>query len=495
MRLAGKLSVTIAVAILVVMAGHTYLQLRNEVTLFDEDLKKSMRFGRAFRHAVEAVWQRRGEAKARRLVALADEGVPEVKISWKWLDVPEGDPDRPAVSPAQLETLKAGQPLQFIEPDEEDGSRRFTYVPISVQGGRPAAIEVKESLSGMHRFLRTTHSGLALAVAIVVLLCTTAVMALGFWWVGRPIRRLRDKARAVGAGEYGPPLALRQRDEIGQLAREIDLMADSIAEARRQLAAETEARIAALEQMRHTDRLTTMGQLASGVAHEIGTPLNVISGRAELIATGEAVGAEAAANGRIILEQANQMGGLIRQLLDFSRRQGPRFGVASLRAIATRTLELLASYARRRRITLELDAPEDPLLVSADQNQIQQALTNLVMNGLQAMPDGGRLTVRIAPRTAAPPGEPAGAAREYVCLQVEDQGHGIAPEHVLRIFEPFFTTKGMGEGTGLGLSVAYGIVQEHGGWIAVESEVGKGTRFSVYLPRAAGAAAPAEVAS
>jgi signal transduction histidine kinase len=184
------------------------------------------------------------------------------------------------------------------------------------------------------------------------------------------------------------------------------------------------------------------------------------------------------------------MAGLIRQLLDFSRRQGTRFGVASLRAIATRAVDVLAAFARRRGVRLELETADDVMIVSADENQIQQALTNVIMNGVQAMPDGGRLLVTVRPRRARPPDGDAASEDEYLCVTVEDQGHGITPEHLAHIFEPFFTTKGIGEGTGLGLSVAYGIVREHGGWIAVDSEVGKGSRFCIFLPRAADAGAP-----
>ena len=135
---------------------------------------------------------------------------------------------------------------------------------------------------------------------------------------------------------------------------------------------------------------------------------------------------------------------------------------------------------------LVLDAGGPRAFDRGDQRrQIQQALTNLVVNAIHAMPAGGRLTVQLGRGPASPPPEASGAAAvsgEFARLVVVDEGAGIAPELVSRVFEPFFTTKEVGEGTGLGLSVAYGIAHDHGGWISVESEVGRGSRFSLYLP-------------
>jgi signal transduction histidine kinase len=127
-----------------------------------------------------------------------------------------------------------------------------------------------------------------------------------------------------------------------------------------------------------------------------------------------------------------------------------------------------------------------------DQSQMQQVFANVLMNGIQAMPDGGRLRIAVGVRRACPPAETGGAEGDYLCVTVEDEGRGIAREDLARVFEPFFTTKGIGEGTGLGLAVAHGIVAEHGGWIEVESELGKGSRFSIFLPRPA---EPVEAAS
>jgi two-component system NtrC family sensor kinase len=480
-KLARKITVTIAAAILAVMAAHGYLLVRQEVTLFEADLEKTAHLRRALRASIQAVWRTHGEGEAQRLVETAEEAMEGVDLRWTWLDAPPGDPRHLDVPPDSRALLARGERVRIVRKDEQGEPWRYSYMPLSVEGARPAVLVGMESLHVQRAFIQTSRLQVLVATIVILVLCTGAVYGVGVRFVGRPLQRLRDKARAIGAGEPGEPLVFRQRDEIGELAEEINAMCARIIEAQRRLASETEARIAAIEQMRHTDRLTTMGQLSSGVAHELGTPLSVIAGRAEMIATGEAQGERAVACARAIGEQAELMTALIRQLLDFSRRQGPRFGLASLRVIAARTVDLLASFAGKRGVSLELDAPDDPMLVSADQNQLQQVLTNVIMNAVQAMPEGGRVLVRIGPQRRRPPGDAATPEHDYLCASVEDQGKGISPELLPRVFEPFFTTKGTGEGTGLGLSVAYGIVQEHGGWIDVESTVGKGSRFAIYL--------------
>src|SRR5262249_52097137 len=192
-------------------------------------------------------------------------------------------------------------------------------------------------------FVRMSHVGILGATAGIIAVCTLLAGLLQIRLVGHPLGRLRDKARRAGAGDFSEPLVLRQRDEMGELAAEINAMCERIADANRRAAAEHAARVAAIEQLRHTERLATVGQLAAGVAHELGTPLNVISVRAELLVGGHTE--DAAADGRIILEQAERMTGIVHQLLDFSRRRGPKMGLANLGQVVERTVELVSPAA------------------------------------------------------------------------------------------------------------------------------------------------------
>src|SRR5262249_46761522 len=201
-----------------------------------------------------------------------------------------------------------------------------------------------------------------------------------------PISKLATKARRVGTGDLSEPLTLRQRDELGELANEINLMCERLAE-------EQDANARATEQLRHADRLTTVGKLASGLAHELGTPLNVVSGRARLIRNREVEGAEVTDSARIISEQSERMTALIRQLLDFARPRALQKAPVNVTSLAARVGELLATIARKANVTIELPPADDTLRVEADDGQLHQVLTNLVVNAIQAMPDGGSVTI------------------------------------------------------------------------------------------------------
>jgi two-component system, NtrC family, sensor kinase len=280
----------------------------------------------------------------------------------------------------------------------------------------------------------------------------------------------------VGTGDLTGPLQLGQRDELGQLATEINLMCE-------RLAAERSARESATEQLRHADRLTTVGKLASGLAHELGTPLNVVQGRARLISDREVEGDEIGTSARIVLEQAERMTALIRQLLDFARPRPLHKARLNATALVARVCELVGTIARKARVTLQQPPIDDSLRVEADEGQLHQVVTNLVINAIHAMPDGGPVELTVRAVEQAPPAHVDSTSTRWIVIDVRDHGVGMTDETRSRIFEPFFTTKEAGEGTGLGLSVSWGIVREHGGWIDVESAPGAGSTFHVFLPQ------------
>ncbi len=490
MRLARKITIAIAAAIIAVMTAHAYFLLHRQIVLFDADLARSLRLKQALRASIAGVWQAYGVDAAQDLVEhTITDAVDGVRVRWTWLDAPPGDPRHLDLAADDLARLRAGERVIVLQRDGDEPTARYTYVPETIPGARPAVLEFVESIREQYAFVQASRWQILLATAGILIACTAAVYALGVWFVGRPVQRLRDRLRAIAAGDLDSPLGLTQNDEIGDLASEIDGMCRSLAEARRALAAETEARIEALEQLRHTDRLTTIGQLAAGVAHELGTPLSVISGRAEMIVAGEATGERAEASAHVIVDQAAHMTEMIRRLLDFSRQRGPRFGLTSVRTLCARTIDTLAPVARRRRIELAADLGDDALWVTADEHQIEQALVNLVVNAMQATSDGGRIEVTSRRRRTRPPGN-GGPDGEFVCVTVTDHGTGIPPDHLTRVFEPFFTTKDPGEGTGLGLAVAHGIIRDHGGWMEVDSRPERGSRFSFYVPATAAAQTP-----
>jgi signal transduction histidine kinase len=251
---------------------------------------------------------------------------------------------------------------------------------------------------------------------------------------------------------------------------------------RKRFDAEVALRRSALDQLRHSERLNTVGRLASGMAHELGTPLNVISGRADLIAKGRVDGAELRESAKIIIVQAGRIEKLVRNMLSFAHRGGTQASKADLLLLCRETAELLAPLAKQKDI--ELSVRGDSALVLINRTELQQVVSNLVANAVHAMDRGGTVEVTTALVRTRLQDNGDAADRDYALLCVRDQGVGIGAAVLPYIFDPFFTTKDVGEGTGLGLSIVFGIVRDHGGTVRVDSTVGEGTSMFVYLPSA-----------
>ncbi|MCK5912761.1 MAG: HAMP domain-containing protein, partial [Desulfuromusa sp.] len=306
---------------------------------------------------------------------------------------------------------------------------------------------------------------------------------LGSIWIDRPMRKLRAQAERIGSGDFSAGVNLSGSGEISELSDTIDRMRTQLAEAREAEQIANNKRIETLEKLRHTERLATLGQLSAGIAHELGTPLNVIAGRAKLICSTGMKPDDISRSATIIGEQADRMTGIMRQLLSFARRGEAQKQSVDLNQLLRGLQPLLEPTAREQGINLVIQEAEKPLPVHVDPGQLQQVLLNLTLNGIQAMPEGGEITLTSYQTSAiAPPENIKNRDANWACLQICDQGTGIKPETLRQIFDPFFTTKDIGQGTGLGLSIAHGIIEEHGGWIAVDSTLGEGSCFSVYLP-------------
>jgi PAS domain S-box-containing protein len=234
-------------------------------------------------------------------------------------------------------------------------------------------------------------------------------------------------------------------------------------------------------QVRQAEKLAAAGQLTSGLAHEIGTPLNVIAGRAEYMLRKMPPQDPLRENLERIIHQIERITKIVNQLLSFTRRKPLEIRPARLAPMLQEVLSLFEHQIIDHRITVRLDCSEGLPEIMADPDQIQQVLFNIILNAIQAMSQGGNLNVCVE-QTIPRRRREDPIKDQYIKILISDTGIGIPPEHLPKLFDPYFTTKEVGKGTGLGLAVSYGIVRDHGGWIAVNSRVGEGAAFSIYLP-------------
>lgn len=325
--------------------------------------------------------------------------------------------------------------------------------------------------------LDARYPSLLLAIFMTIAVGVIA-SGLAHYSLFRPLRRLVAMARAVGSGDFSTRLGSRRRDDIGRLALEMDSMCDQLEAAK----LESEALIAALEQLRHSDRVATMGRLVSSVAHELGNPLNVIELRAQLIASDEVTLPLAKQGALVIVEQTRRMTRVIDEILSFVRVHPAKIARIDLRAVLRKSVALCERVSKQHGASIVLEVPRHEVAIEGDADKLLQVVVNLVVNGAQAMPHGGLLRVTTSEVSRAPLDDPEGLMREYVCIDVSDQGTGMAPDVLAKVFRPFFSMRGSEGGTGLGLSVAQGIANEHEGWISATSEVDRGSSFKVYLP-------------
>ena len=334
--------------------------------------------------------------------------------------------------------------------------------------------------SGVTCYVLAAQQAYVVAPLLLVGAFALTALSVAHYSLFRPLQRIVVMARAVGAGDFTKRLGLERHDEIGSLALELDTLCDQLEAAERS----ADSHIAALEQLRHSDRIATLGRLASSVAHELGNPLNVIELRAQLIASGETGSwEESQQSALVIVEQTRRMTRIIDEILSFARTQPALLTSLDLAGVLHKAIALSSHTAKQHKASIQLELHRPAIDVDGDADKLVQLLVNLLVNGVQASPGGGTLRVITSEVQRAPIDDPEGPPQHYVCIDVVDQGPGI-PELLLpKVFEPFFSTKHVQGGTGLGLSIAQGIAREHEGWIAATSQLGVGSTFKVYVPQ------------
>ncbi len=488
MKLTLKLVGFLVLVVILLLAGDLILSVQRETHSFHEDMKKdALILGTSIREWVTDVWERQGEEAALQWVERSNPTDSPIKIRWVWLDESFGTAHRPVVGQDKL-LQGFQQESVFWHQIVDDGKEiLYTYLKIAtVDHRRPGALEISEPFSPIQQYTQQSTSRRLLLMLLIVLLSAVTTGILGMVVVGKPLQQLVDKAKRVGQGKFDEPVVLRGHDELAELGNAINAMSQQLKDARETSQVQHRQRIEVLEQLRHADRLRTVGELASGLAHELGTPLNVISGRASLIVSEKLAHSEVLDSAQIIHGQTERMTKIIRQLLDYARRRQPLRETVHLQNIGQQTVELLTPLMKKKNISLQLRTHQDNT-VKVDASQIQQVLTNLVINALHASSAGDGIEIEIDQTLACRPDPTSdrGDTTPWKCatIAVQDHGLGIEKKHQTRLFEPFYTTKEAGQGSGLGLSIVQGIVQEHGGWIEVESSPGQGSRFTIYLPQ------------
>ncbi|HET7088651.1 MAG TPA: ATP-binding protein [Anaerolineae bacterium] len=356
-----------------------------------------------------------------------------------------------------------------------------------------APLEVREQTLGLlgvvlpSSYLVTTEATSRDTFSLLFSLVTLVVVLLGYGLsqsIARPILRLQAILQAVAAGDLNQRTGLNRSDEIGALATAFDSMTLRLRERTEEAArlyaesvqrnrelADINARLQETQQhLIQSEKLAAIGQLTAGIVHDVKNPLMVIKGLAETLQEDTDLDPETQEQLDVIRDSAAQANQIVTDLLKFARQSMLEMSQQDLASTVESALRLTAYLVQRAGVEVVADLPAQPVMVIYDAQQIEQVLINLIQNAIQAMPDGG--TLRVSLRQAG----------EAVAIAVQDTGVGIPPEKLTRVFDPFFTTKPDGEGTGLGLSVSYGIVSHHKGRIDVESTVGQGTTFTILLP-------------
>lgn len=347
-------------------------------------------------------------------------------------------------------------------------------------------LEADTSLIGLDKGLRkqaiaTVFYLLAFTFALSLFLCTS------LWkLVSQPLAEVLKGIGRVARGDLDYVIPVNTRDEMGELASSFNAMTRDLASAKEELIKwadtlekkveeKTEAIQRARDQLIQSEKLASLGRMAAGVAHELNSPLTGVVTFGHLLAKRLPDGSQDREDVEVIIEQANRCSSIIRGLLGFARASSEEKTATNLNEVIRSSLRIVENKADFFDVERRLNLDEELPRIKANAPQIQQVFLNMIVNAADAMDGKGTLTITTRQ------GERGG--RPTVEAVFEDTGTGISAEDMEKLFEPFFTTKPVGKGTGLGLAVSHGIIQDHGGGILVASSPGKGATFTVWFPR------------
>ncbi len=346
-------------------------------------------------------------------------------------------------------------------------------------------IEADLSLAGLDTDIRNQGIAMALYVAGFLFVISISLFSILRRFVSRPVSLLTQGMEKVAGGDLDSRLKLYTQDEIGALAQAFNAMTYDLKKAKNELLDwghdlekkvqdEAEKIKEAHSQMIHSEKLASLGRMAAGVAHEINSPLTGIVTFGHLLREKFPSGSQELEDIDVIIEQANRCSAIIKGLLGFARASSAEKTSVNINDVMTSALNIVRNKADFFDIQFITDFADHLPLLTADASQLQQVFLNMIMNAADAMEKVG--TMKMVTRSIHEQG------KHLVEIEFSDTGPGIRDEDIPKLFEPFFTTKPVGKGTGLGLAVSHGIIQEHGGEILVKTQLGEGTSFFIRLP-------------
>jgi signal transduction histidine kinase len=412
------------------------------------------------------------------------------------------NPTRFTLTPDQLKELKRDKHLFAIK--EVEGEKQLEVIaPLHSRKRIVGGIRILSSLDEAHSYLNRKKNWTLILTSSNIFIIFLMITLFFKKLVGNPIQKLVEAMNKAEKGDLGAEARIESRDELGELARHFNRMIRTIREAHDQnielltkvnqfneeLTQKVEAATSELRllhealsetqrQLSQSEKLAALGQVTATIAHQIGTPLNSISGYIQLMLQEGNLRPIDQNRLKIIESQLDQLADAFRNLLAYTHQPKPQLKPLNVNEVLKELIPLGEPWLRARNITLHSSLNSNLPMVLGDPTHLQTLFLNLLTNALDAMPNGGTLTITTQPTT--PPSSSRNG--QWVEISISDTGVGISEELKKRIFDPFFTTKNIGEGMGLGLSICEKIVKDHSGRLEVRSEVGKGSTFSVYIP-------------
>jgi two-component system NtrC family sensor kinase len=346
-------------------------------------------------------------------------------------------------------------------------------------------IEANLSLEVLDKSIK--KQGIAITIYVLVfLLVISVVLCLILWnFVSTPVSLLAKGMEKVAAGDLDYTIDIKRKDEIGELAKAFNAMTADLKKAKNELIEwgnilenkvqeKTEAIHRAQAQLIHSEKLASLGRMAAGVAHEINSPLTGIVTFGHLLLKKFPPGTQEREDIEVIIDQANRCSTIIKGLLGFARASAAEKALTNINDVLHSSMNIVRNKADFFDIKLITDFEPSLMRVKADSSQLQQVFLNMIMNAADAMEGKGTLTLTTRNVTEND--------QNFIEVVFKDTGPGISQENLEKLFEPFFTTKPVGKGTGLGLAVSHGIIQDHGGKIIVRTKLKEGSAFTIQLP-------------